>query len=1487
MNQYANRAGLIVGCLSLLTISWFVAAQQRTPNDNRAADLTTPGRLELNESDHVAIIGNALADRMQHHNHLETLIHAKFPKHGLVLRNLAVAGDEVAFRHRSENFGSPDEWLGKTKADVVFAFFGFNESFRGREGLDKFKRDLDQFLKETAKKNYGGKGNARLVLFSPIAAEKHIDPNYPDPKPINENLRLYTGAMAEVAKANGVKFVDLFTNSQWLYDDAAKQRKNLTIDGLHLGEAGDRALAPEIFRALFNESAPGGDLVKLRAAVAEKNYQWHQRYRTIDGYNVYGGRSLLAFDSKGQKITNRHVMQEEMSQRDVLTANRDRRVWAVAQGKDVVVVDDSNLPPVTEVDTNKPGPLPDKSHVFLGGEEAISKMKVHPGLKVNLFASEEQFPELINPVQMAWDTRGRLWVAVWPNYPERRPTSKTGDSLLIFEDTNGDGKADKCIHFLDNLNGPTGFQFYKDGVLLMQAPDLWFVRDTNGDDEPDSIERILMGLDSADSHHTTNAMALDPGGATYLSDGVFHRTQVETEFGPVRNNDAAIYRYEPHTNRFETYVSYGFANPHGRVFDAWGNDLITDATGNNTYFGAAFSGHIDYPQKHRSLKQFWERPSRPCPHTGLLTSKHFPDEFWNNFLNLNVISFQGVFRVKIREEGSGLWGETLPDLISSTDQNFRPICISTGHDGAIYFADWSNAIIGHMQHHLRDPNRDDEHGRIYRITAEGRPLNKPHKIYGQPIDALLPLLKEPENQVREWAKIELGKHDGSKVAAAVQKWAESLDRNDSEYEHHMMEALWVHQWHNVVNEGLLNRMLKSPEPRARAAAARVLCYWRDRVPHALATFKTLATDENPRVRLEGVRAASFFRTPEAVDVALAALNYPLDYYLEYTLGETMRQLEPYWRRAIAENKPVADGNPAGLTYLIKSMKSSELLKLPRSLPVSEALLLRPDVPDANRGEVLNALAEARKTTRAAVVLDMMKRAESDAAASATLARLLPLQPPVDLQPQRDNLYTLMKGSSNSDVRSSAWAAMAMADNTFDNVWSEASKSPAALAELLWGIPTIYDPDIRSLAYDKVKPLLTSRGATPTKSAPIKGRYVRIELPRKGTLTLAEVQVMSNGRNVAQSGRARQSSTAHSGAASRAIDGNTDGNYGNGGQSHTREDESNPWWEVDLGREFPIDSVVVWNRTDDNGRYVPRLDGFTVVVRDDKRMEVFSKAGIPAPKQSGTLAVGSDAQGAVRRAAIAAAVSMNTGQETTFNALAQLIKAKDEIVAAARGIRTLPRNTWPKGEAGELAKSLVAWAKSIPGSERTSQDYLETVQFAGELANLLPAEEARRVRGELKAVRVPIFVIMTVREQMRYDTPRLVVEPGKNFEIILENTDFMPHNLVIVNPGTRQKIGEMAAEMLSDQLDAFGRAYIPATHDILAATKLLENGQRQTLKVVAPDKEGVYDYVCTYPGHWELMWGRLIVTKDVDAYLEANPDATPPKATNAKSGHEHH
>jgi len=134
--------------------------------------------------------------------------------------------------------------------------------------------------------------------------------------------------------------------------------------------------------------------------------------------------------------------------------------------------------------------------------------------------------------------------------------------------------------------------------------------------------------------------------------------------------------------------------------------------------------------------------------------------------------------------------------------------------------------------------------------------------------------------------------------AELTKWVAKLDSKDTNYAHNLTEALWVHQWHNVVDEELLKQVLQSPDHHARAAATRVLCYWRDRVPDALALLEARVKDESPRVRLEAVRACSFFKTGKAAEVALQALDKEAnpskpDYYIKYCLDETMKALDKY------------------------------------------------------------------------------------------------------------------------------------------------------------------------------------------------------------------------------------------------------------------------------------------------------------------------------------------------------------------------------------------------------------------------------------------------------------------------------------------------------------------------------------------------------------------------------------------------------------------
>ena len=224
-------------------------------------------RLELQEGDHICILGGGVADAMQHSGWLETLLHSRFPGHRFVIRNLGYDGDEIdpGKRLRSADFGTPDQWLAgsapipnpgelktkefvrenrfelaDTRADVVFAFFGSNEAHAGPAGLDAFRQQVATFVGHTLSQHYNGVSAPRLVMFTPIAHEDIGRAHWPDGKAHNANLALYAKAMEDVCGEKGVVCVDLFTPTSEAY---AKHAEPLTSDGIHPNERGDRVIS--------------------------------------------------------------------------------------------------------------------------------------------------------------------------------------------------------------------------------------------------------------------------------------------------------------------------------------------------------------------------------------------------------------------------------------------------------------------------------------------------------------------------------------------------------------------------------------------------------------------------------------------------------------------------------------------------------------------------------------------------------------------------------------------------------------------------------------------------------------------------------------------------------------------------------------------------------------------------------------------------------------------------------------------------------------------------------------------------------------------------------------------------------------------------------------------------------------------------------------------------------------------------------------------
>ncbi|MSQ95538.1 MAG: c-type cytochrome [Gemmataceae bacterium] len=1452
------------------------------------ASLAQAQPLVLKKGDRISIVGNTLAERMQHHGWLETYLYTRFPDHDLVFRNLGFSGDEITTRLRSANFGSPDEWLTRTKTDVVFAFFGYNESFKGKDGVEKFKSDLDAYVKNLKSKKYNGVSAPRVVLISPIAHEDLKDKNLPDGKENNTRLKLYSDAMAQVAKANDVTFIDLFAPTLQSYPIS---KHYWTINGIHLSEIGDQYLADTIDAALFAARLPRDEqrVRKVHAAVLERNFTWFNRYRTVDGYSIYGGRAGLKFNEfdpktgkpiPGKINSNFEVAQREMEILDEMTANRDKACWATAQGK-AYKVDDSNTKPFVEINTNKPGPLPGLKHLFLGGEEAIKKMKLGKNLKINLFASEEKFPDLANPVQMTWDNKGRLWVAVMPSYPHWKPKEEMNDKIIILEDTDGDGVADKCTVWADKLHVPTGLEFWNGGLLVGQQPDLMFLKDTDGKGKANYRERVLHGIDSADTHHALNSFVIDGGGALYFQEGTFHHTQVETPWGPpVRNANAGVFRFEPRTFKFETYVNYRFANPHGHVFDRWGQDFVTDGTGNANYFAAAFSGRLDFGQSHAGLKVFFQQQSRPCPGNEILSSQHFPPEYQGNYLNANVIGFQGIFRHRVVDEGSGFGAKVEENIVSSTDPNFRPSDVKMGPDGAIYFSDWHNPIIGHMQHNLRDPNRNRVYGRVYRITYDGRPLSKAPRIEGATIAELLDALKNPEDKVRYRARLELSSRKAEEVIVAASDWLAKLDKKDAEYEHHVLEGLWLHQNHNVANRDLLKKVLASPDHRARAAAARVLCYQREQISDALEIFKGLAADKHPRVRLEAVRAASFFTNPDAIEVVLIATEHPTDYYLDYCMKETRRQIDANWKAAVAKGQTIPVSSEAGARFFLRSLSNEALLKAKKNKDVYNEILLRHGLQDNVRREAVTELAKIQNRAAMGVLLEAIARIDDQKEARDEnvifdLVRMLTSRGPAELAQARSELEKLALAAKQPVIRQIGYVSLMNVDGSPDKAWMLATKSVPALRDFLAAMPMISDASLRASLYAKVEPLLEKLPDNLTSKAPAGkghiGRYVRIELPGKfRTLTLAEVEVYSDGKNVARSGKASQSSTASGGDASRGIDGNKSGVYGDGGQTNTAEGTTNPWWEVDLGKEFSIDAIIIYNRTE--GNLGSRLNNYAIKIRDaaKKDVHVLAKQPTPVIKAEFIFGGGPDPAILVRRAAMTALTTVRGQEAKTFQTLTKYVKEDIERLAAIRAMQRIPKQYWPKDDAGVLVDLMLGHIRKIPVKERTGQDALDALEFADSLATLLIPDRAKKVRQELGQLGVRVIRIGTLPERMAYDKEVIVVEKGKAVEFLFENFDLMPHNIVFAKPGSMEELGKFAEANSQDP--AFqARLFVPKSDKVLLASILLQPRETQKLSFVAPTTPGVYPFVCTYPGHWMRMHGALYVVDNLDEYL-ADPEA---------------
>jgi mono/diheme cytochrome c family protein/glucose/arabinose dehydrogenase len=852
-------------------------------------------KIKLQKGSRIVLFGNGLASRMVHYGEFETELHLRNPDKNLVIRNLADEGNTPSFRPhsgRSNQMGFPgaqeffgpyadgnatdaqghfetdEEWITKLKPDTLIAFFGFNESFLGPKGIDHVRAELDAFLKHTLQQTYGASQKPSFVLVSPTAYEdRSSEIDVPKGVDENKNLALVTKVMREIAAKHKILFIDAFTASKTWYQ---KSKQPLTTDGALLNAAGYQKLATFLSDEIFGKTEQKAENIrkKVQTAVMDKNWFWVNYFKIPNGVHVFG-RRYNPFGPANYP--------DELKKLSQMTDNRDTAIWNTLQGQDTNLEKlDATTHTLSKVETNyNPSNKKNGALSYLKGKEALNQLTVPEGYKVEQWATETDFPDLANPVQMAFDNKGRLWVATMPSYPHYRPgDALPDDKLIILEDTDGDGKADKQTTWADHLHLPMGFEITEFGVLVSQGINLVLLKDTDGDDKADSKEVLYSGFDDHDTHHAIGAYTADPSGAIFMCEGVFLRSNIETPYGPVRGTNGGFFRYNHQRRNLERHAQLNIPNPWGVAFDDWGQHFFLYTSGTKVEWMLPGSVKSRYGVANPASKDLIEAAHKVRPTSGIefLISSHFPDEVQGDLLLNNNIGYLGTKQHQIVDDGTGYSTKHRQDLITSKDGNFRPVDLEVAPDGSLYIVDWHNPLIGHMQHNARDPNRDHSHGRVYRITYPSRPLVKPAKIDGAPVSTLLENLKLHEYRSRYRTRRELRSRDSEKVLPALKKWVAQLNKSDEKYEHHLLEALYVTWGYNQVDQDYLNQLLSSKNHKARAAATRVVRYNGHQLKNQTELLKKSAQDDHGRVVLEAITAASWLKPELGLEILKAAEN---------------------------------------------------------------------------------------------------------------------------------------------------------------------------------------------------------------------------------------------------------------------------------------------------------------------------------------------------------------------------------------------------------------------------------------------------------------------------------------------------------------------------------------------------------------------------------------------------------------------------------------
>jgi len=761
-------------------------------------------KFELKDGDRVLFIGDTFFEREVDYGQIEARLTAAFPDRTVTYRNLAWAADSPMGRARASfDWNRPEtDWLKRVKEQlalvkptVAFLSYGMTAALELSEltaeadrkaYLEKFQADLARLT--TAIGEVSGVP-VRFVVLTPV------HPQETKPGAVGVAALAVGEALRTFAADHASAVVDVLEPTRRL-----SMLKMATYESpVILNQAGYQALAPRLVEQLgIPQSAGPGDSEVLRSAIRHKNELFFHRWRPANWTYLFGFRK----HEQGQNAV-------EIPRFDPMVEEWDHKI---AKLRDPRHQDPAIVAEVAALSS----PLKTDDSKLKTSDQPIPTFEVAEGLEVSLWAEN---PDLFKPIQMNWDPKGRLWIASSRTYPMIAPGGTAADAVIVLEDTDGDGKADKHTVFADGLLVPTGVvPDGKGGCYVAASSQLLHLEDTDGDGKADKRTIVLTSFGTEDTHHNLHTLRWGFDGHLYFNQSIYTHTHIETPHGVRRLNSAGIWRFNPDTWELGVFTRGG-CNPWGHHWDQYGNSFFTDGAGfKGVYHAMEGATYFTYSDMRREAESISPGNYPKFASLEMIHSPAMPADWQGQLITCDFRAHR-VVRFSLTDVGSTFQTHEQSDVLRSTNVTFRPIDVRQGPDGALYVADWSNPIIQHGEVDFRDPRRDHEHGRIWRVAAKGQGLMPKggFDLTRLSNDALLDRTLSSNGWEQEQARVVLRQRDGTEVLRAVRPWLKRQKDPRAK-----LEAVWLHEAFEQHADSLVADLAGSPDERIRTAAARQL-----------------------------------------------------------------------------------------------------------------------------------------------------------------------------------------------------------------------------------------------------------------------------------------------------------------------------------------------------------------------------------------------------------------------------------------------------------------------------------------------------------------------------------------------------------------------------------------------------------------------------------------------------------------------------------------